>query len=66
MRCHPHPLTRADPSTVYARFSGNWSCDSCGMVSTNPLVNNYPWHCTQCEYDMCNGCMETLNADLSK
>lgn len=53
---HPHPLYRADSHFVYEQFSGGWRCDNCGSVHNNP-IDNKPWHCQTCEYDLCHSCM---------
>ncbi|KAK3736136.1 hypothetical protein QZH41_015532, partial [Actinostola sp. cb2023] len=62
---HIHPLVKADANVVYERFSGHWRCDNCGVVSSNPNIDNKPWHCQHCEYDLCNNCMQQLCPDLS-
>ena len=55
---HEHPLYRADSHHVYVQFNGGWRCDRCGSVHNNP-VDNKPWHCQTCEFDLCNACMSS-------
>lgn len=53
---HAHPLIRADSHLIYSRFNGGWRCDNCGSIHSN-VNDNKPWHCQQCEFDLCNSCM---------
>ncbi|XP_031567388.1 uncharacterized protein LOC116302283 isoform X2 [Actinia tenebrosa] len=42
------------------RFCGGWRCDNCGSLHNTP-DDNKPWHCLQCEHDLCDACMHRLN-----
>ncbi|XP_032239542.2 uncharacterized protein LOC5514038 isoform X2 [Nematostella vectensis] len=59
---HPHPLVRADATYVYVQFNGGWRCDECGSVH-GPSDDFRPWHCRECEYDICNQCLMRLDPD---
>eukprot|EP01087_Luapelamoeba_hula_P020244 TRINITY_DN687_c0_g2_i3.p1 TRINITY_DN687_c0_g2~~TRINITY_DN687_c0_g2_i3.p1 ORF type:complete len:755 (+),score=45.93 TRINITY_DN687_c0_g2_i3:109-2373(+) len=52
IEAHQHELALTDPQTVYARFSGAWSCDHCRERSST----DSPYHCHTCEYDLCRPC----------
>lgn len=54
---HVHPLYKANSHNVYVQFNGGWRCDNCGSVHNNPILDNHPWHCQTCEYDLCQDCM---------
>ncbi|XP_046846112.1 zinc finger protein 62 homolog isoform X2 [Xenia sp. Carnegie-2017] len=56
---HPaHAMYKADSNVVYASFNGGWRCDRCSQ-SFNPHNNNIPYHCSICEFDLCESCMKT-------
>ena len=56
---HPgHVMYKADSNVTYSRFNGGWRCDRCSR-SFIPQVNNVPYHCSQCEFDLCASCMRT-------
>jgi hypothetical protein len=56
---HPgHVLFKADSNVTYPRFNGGWRCDRCSR-SFIPQMNNAPFHCSQCEFDLCDSCMKT-------
>ena len=51
-------MYKADSNVTYSRFNGGWRCDRCSR-SFIPQVNNVPYHCSQCEFDLCASCMRT-------
>ena len=56
---HPaHIMYKADSNLVYPGFNGGWRCDRCSR-SFIPQMNNVPFHCSQCEFDLCDSCMKT-------
>jgi hypothetical protein len=56
---HPaHVLYKADYNLVYPGSNGGWGCDRCSREFIPPL-NNVPFHCSQCEFDLCDSCMKT-------
>lgn len=58
---HPgHILYKADSNIVYPTFNGGWRCDRCSR-SFIPQRNNTPFHCSQCEYDLCDDCMRATS-----
>lgn len=63
---HPsHVLYKADSNLVYPRFNGGWRCDRCsrGFV---PGQGVYPYHCFQCEFDLCEGCIRATAEDSNQ
>ncbi|XP_028398693.1 ZZ-type zinc finger-containing protein P35G2.11c-like isoform X2 [Dendronephthya gigantea] len=53
---HQHPLYKADSKVTYPEYNGGWRCDRC---LRDFQVNNNPFHCSQCGFDLCNNCMRT-------
>ena len=51
-------MYKADSNLVYPGFNGRWRCDRCSR-SFIPQMNNVPFHCSQCEFDLCDSCMKT-------
>ena len=63
-RFHPgHVMYKADSNVAYPGFNGVWRCDRCSR-SFKPQTNNVPYHCSQCEFDLCDSCM-TTTGDVS-
>lgn len=53
-----HLLYRADSTITYLQYNGGWRCDRC-LRSFSPLEDKFPFHCSQCEFDLCPNCMRT-------
>ena len=50
-----HVLHRADSNATYPQHNGNWFCDRCRQRYNS---KHAPYHCSQCEYDLCESCMK--------
>lgn len=55
---HRHELFKADSKVTYPEYNGGWRCDRC-LREFIPQVNNIPFHCSQCGFDLCKDCMRT-------
>ncbi|KAL9958467.1 hypothetical protein ACROYT_G035482 [Oculina patagonica] len=53
---HQHPLFRADSHFVYPHTNGGWRCNNCKSSHHDP-ADNWPWHCHECHYDLCDSCI---------
>lgn len=53
---HDHQLLLVDSRVVYSSevYQGSWFCDCCKANGTS----NYMWHCQECEYDLCDRCID--------
>lgn len=63
---HPHPLHLTDPIIPYEQYGGGWTCDVCNREFNpqNPEPHRgRPYHCFQCNYDVCHGCLPEYNGD---
>jgi len=56
---HSHPLIPADTGIVYNNSPGLWICDICRKTGTE-LGTQFSWHCSECEFDCCNECLEEI------
>eukprot|EP00112_Aurelia_sp_Birch-Aquarium-sp1_P007483 Seg1816.9 transcript_id=Seg1816.9/GoldUCD/mRNA.D3Y31 product="E3 ubiquitin-protein ligase Mdm2" protein_id=Seg1816.9/GoldUCD/D3Y31 len=52
---HEHPLMKVDPNIVYQQYQGRWTCDGC---RASPGNSQMPYHCTVCNYDLCDNCYQ--------
>ena len=52
---HEHPLLKVDPNIVYQQYQGRWTCDGC---RASPGNSQMPYHCTVCNYDLCDNCYQ--------
>ena len=56
---HRHILVKVDILYIYTQFFGGWYCDCCKKGFDGRITEHrYPYHCEQCEYDICNQCAE--------
>ncbi|XP_028392354.1 E3 ubiquitin-protein ligase Mdm2-like isoform X2 [Dendronephthya gigantea] len=60
-----HLLYKADSTITYPLYHGGWRCDRC-LRSFAPHENNIPFHCSQCEFDLCPSCMNTTGMPSNK
>ena len=56
---HPHPLQITDARGAYPQYGGSWQCDICRINYQPNSVDDTgkPYHCAQCEYDVCSNCI---------
>lgn len=52
---HPHPLTSNNPLLIYQAYNGNWQCNNC---SNKHGPEQFPFHCNECSYDLCQPCAQ--------
>ena len=61
---HQHPLHCCDSASVYPNSNGLWHCNNCtenGPLG-RPITRTQAepmYHCSQCEYDLCQNCYES-------
>ena len=53
---HQHPLFRVDSHYIYPHTKGGWFCNNCKSRHHDP-ADNWPWHCHECNYDLCDNCI---------
>eukprot|EP01121_Diplochlamys_sp_Union-15-3_P008945 TRINITY_DN2407_c0_g2_i2.p1 TRINITY_DN2407_c0_g2~~TRINITY_DN2407_c0_g2_i2.p1 ORF type:complete len:309 (-),score=12.70 TRINITY_DN2407_c0_g2_i2:92-1018(-) len=51
---HSHALYSIDPKHCYPSTNGCWICDNC---KRNGSPYERPYHCDQCNYDLCSSCI---------
>lgn len=56
---HSHPLKPADAAILYNNVPGLWVCDICRRTGTQ-LGTRFSWHCSVCEFDCCNNCLQQI------
>ena len=56
---HPHPLQITDARDTYPQYGGSWQCDICrrNYQPNGADDTGKPYHCAQCEYDVCSNCI---------
>lgn len=60
---HQHLLLRTDLNQTYAQFNGEWQCNHCRSRHRGPF--DKPWHCHQCNYNLCKDCISVEGAASS-